>query len=489
MPDKGNYSTGRATFAGSDSDRIGGVYQMDLGMALLLICIMYPMILFVYLFVKMGVTPKKGVYFGVTLTSELAKEQKVKEVSHKYYKEMKRWLLILLLMPLPMFLIPWVSIWTLYFVFWLGMSCVAFFIPFGVANHRLKTWKLERGFVTDVEPVIYTELKQAGAIRRVKWFHFAPQTFLSVVAVVVAVLIHKQLENQLLLLMTGIFGCITFLYWLAAIWMDRQKTMAVSTDSDVNVNYARAKKNLWKNFWVGCSWVHVAYIVVQGYFLLEGSKITLSIWVLAILYTVATLVLLFWMLHKKAGLDKRYEDKIDILRQDTDDYYLWGLIYYNPHDKHSMVESRNGIGTNTNLATPVGKGVVILIVAIALHILILCLSTVVQEFTPIQLQIEGGYVVASHTKEEYRIALYSIKEVQLLTERERPKMICNHGWNTDTLVKGSFRLKEEKKDCEVMGYDYNTLFLRIDTSVGTYFFSGATDEETRQVYEAIRKGR
>lgn len=459
---------------------------MNWTVLIILLCI-YPAILFMYFFVKTGAAPKKGVHFGVTLTSELAKEQKVKEVTESYHKEMKKWLLGIFLMPLPSIFIPWASVWLLYFMLWIGLSIVAFFIPFGVANHRLKSWKLEQGFVTSAEPVIYTELKQAGAIRRVKWFHFAPQAFLSVMAIIAAFLIHKQQDNRLLLLMTGIFGCITFLYWLAAIWMDRQKTMAVSTDSDVNVNYARAKKNLWKNFWVSCSLVHVTYIVVQGYFLLEGSRITLSIWVLAILYTMVTLILLFWMLRKKAGLDKRYEDKMDIRQQDVDAYYLWGLIYYNPHDKHSMVESRNGIGTNTNLATPVGKGVVILIVAMALHILILSFSTVVEEFTPIHLQVIDGYVVAGHTKEEYRIALHSVREAQLLTER--PEMTRNYGWNTDTLVKGSFRLKEEKKDCEVICYDYNTLFLRIDTSVGTYIFSGATDEETRQVYEAIRKGR
>lgn len=455
---------------------------MNWTVLIILLCL-YPAILFVYFFVKMGATPKKGVYFGVTLTSELAKEQKVKAVTESYHKEMKRKLLGILLMPLPAMFIPWASVWALYFLLWVGVSAVAFFIPFAVANHRLKSWKLEQGFVTNAEPVIYTELKQAGAIRRVKWFHFAPQAVLSVVALVGALLIHRQQDNRLLLLMAGIFGGITFLYWLVAVWMDRQKTMAVSTDSDVNVNYARAKKNLWKNFWVCCSWVHVAYIVVQGYFLLKRSNTTLSIWVLAILYTVAVLVLLFWMLHKKAGVDKRYEDKMDILRQDTDDYYLWGLIYYNPHDKHSMVESRNGMGTDTNLATPVGKGVVVLIVALALHVLVLAVSGVVQEFTPIRLQVEEGYVIASHT-DEHRIALHSIKEAQLLTEW--PKMTRNHGWNTDTLVKGSFRLKEEKKDCEVMGYDYSTLFLRIDTSWGTYIFSG-DDAETKQVYEKIIK--
>jgi hypothetical protein len=281
----------------------------------------------------------------------------------------------------------------------------------------------------------------------------------------------------------GTFGCITFLYWLAAVWMDRQKTMAVSTDSDVNVNYARAKKNLWKNFWVCCSHVHMIYMVVQGYFLLERKYITVSFWVLMILYTAATIVLLFWMLRKKACLDKQYESRMNLRPQDMDAYYIWGLIYYNPHDKHSMVEGRNGIGTDTNFATPVGKGVLVLIAALTLHVFILAGSGVVQEFTPIHLQIEDGYVVASHTN-EHRIALHSIKEAQLLTEW--PKMTRNHGWNTDTLVKGSFRLKEEKKDCEVMGYDYSTLFLRIDTSWGTYIFSG-DDAETRQVYEKIIK--
>lgn len=455
---------------------------MNWTVLIILLCI-YPAILFVYFFVKMGATPKKGVHFGVTLSAEQAKEQKVKEVTDSYHKEMKKWLLGILLMPLPMLFIPWASIWAMYLCVWIVASVVVFFIPFGVANHRLKTWKLEQGFVVSKDPVVYTELKQAGAVRRVKWFHFAPQAIISVIAFVAAFLIHQRQGNQLLLLMTGTFSCITFLYWLAAVWMDRQKTMAVSTDSDVNVNYARAKKNLWKDFWVGCSHVHMIYMVVQGYFLLERSHITASFWVLMILYTVATLVLLFWMLHKKAGLDKRHEDKMDIRQQDMDAYYLWGLIYYNPHDKHSMVESRNGIGTDTNLATPVGKGVVVLIAALTLHVFILVGIGVVQEFTPIRLQVEDGYVVASHTN-EHRIALHSIKEAQLLTEW--PKMTRNHGWNTDTLVKGSFRLKEEKKDCEVMGYDYSTLFLRIDTSWGTYIFSG-DDAETRQVYERIVK--
>ena len=454
---------------------------MNWTVLIILLCI-YPAILFVYFFVKMGATPKKGVHFGVTLTSELAKEQKVKEVTDSYHKEMKKWLLGILLMPLPMLFIPWSSIWAMYLCVWIAASVVVFFIPFGVANYRLKTWKLEQGFVVSKDPVVYTELKQAGAVRRVKWFHFAPQAIISVIAFVAAILIHKRQGNQLVLLMTGTFSCITFLYWLAAVWMDRQKTMAVSTDSDVNVNYARAKKNLWKNFWMGCSHVHVMYIVVQGYFLLERSHITISFWVLMILYTVATLVLLFWMLKKKAALDQKYEEKMDIRQQDMDAYYIWGLIYYNPHDKHSMVESRNGMGTDTNLATPVGKGVVVLIVALTIHVFILVGIGVVQEFTPIHLQIEDGYVVASHTN-EHRIALHGIKEAQLLTEW--PKMTRNHGWNTDTLVKGSFRLKEEKKDCEVMGYDYSTLFLRIDTSWGTYIFSG-DDAEIRQVYEEIQ---
>lgn len=454
---------------------------------LIIIFCTYPAVLFMYFFVKTGATPKKGVHFGVTLTSELAKEQKVKEVADCYHKEMKKWLLAILLMPLPTIFIPWTSVWwDLYFCLWVCISIVAFFIPFGVANHRLKAWKLEQGFVTNEDPMIYTEIKLAGAVRRVKWFHFAPQAILSVIAFVAAFLIHKQQDNKLLLLMTGVLGGITFLYWLAAVLMDRQKTLAVSTDSDVNVNYARAKKNIWKNFWVCCSHVHMIYMVVQGYFLFERSHVNISFWVLMILYTVATLVLLFWMLHKKAGLDQKYEEKMDIRQQDMDAYYIWGLIYYNPHDKHSMVECRNGIGTDTNFATPVGKGVLVLIAALTLHVFILVGSGVVQEFTPIHLQIEDGYVVASHTN-EHRIALHSIKEAQLLTEW--PDMTRNHGWNTDTLVKGSFRLKEEKKDCEVMGYDYNTLFLRIDTSWGTFVFSGVDDEETKQVYEVIKKGR
>ena len=78
-----------------------------------------------------------------------------------------------------------------------------------------------------------------------------------------------------------------------------------------------------------------------------------------------------------------------------------------------------------------------------------------------------------------------IKEVELLTEL--PKMSRNHGTSMEEIRKGSYRIKEEGKSCEVFLNPQNTVFIRIETSLETYFISGFDDEETKEVYEMIKK--
>ncbi len=453
---------------------------------LIMVVCLYPFVLIMYALLKNDAAPKKDWYFGVKLTKEQQKTTEVEEVCKTYNKQMRNWFIVLMLIPIPIIFIPWFSVFMSFWLGWMMVSIFVFFIPMGVANTKLKELKIEKGWKETRDIPVYVELKEAGNIRRVKWYHFLPQCLLSVVLLALSMLFCPEEKELIMGILQGSFAGVSFLFWLAAIWMDKQKTQIISSDSDVNINYSRAKKNLWKNLWVTCAWVNVAYMTCMLFALDEDGRFNAVFTVSTIVYIVVTFGLLLWLIRKLSSLDKTYQDKMNLDATEDEDHWIWGLIYFNPKDKHSMVEKRNGgMGVTVNMATPFGKGFVAVMILVLLQIPVLNVWILMLEFTPIQLSVEENKVMAEHLREEYVIPMISIKEAELLTEL--PNMSRNHGTSMEEVRKGSYRIKEEGKSCEVFLNPQNTMFIRIETSLETYYVSGFDDEETREVYEMIKK--
>lgn len=454
-----------------------------LGTGLILMVCVYPFVFIMYFLVKNDGMNKSNGRFGVTLSKEQQKAPEVEQISAEYCKQMKYIFWVLMLTHIPIIFIPWFSIMITFWMIWVIASCFVFFIPFGIANVRLKELKLRKGWKEKQEQPVYVEMKDAGRLRRVKWYHFLPQSILSLGIFAAGMAIYGETNLAVMPILIGSFTGTTLLFGIMAVWMDKQKTQIISMDSDVNVNYGRAKKNLWKNFWVICSWINVVYTVSMFWALDSNGRLSNMFWAGIILYSVITVMLLFWLFKKKNALDIRYQDKMDMALIDNDDNWLWGMIYYNPKDKHSMVEKRVGIGTTINVATPVGKGFMIFIGGMLLLVPILCIWLILTDFTPIHLRIENNQLVAGHLKDDYVILLPGIEEVELLTEL--PKMSRNHGTGMDTLKKGSFRVSEEGS-CQVFLNPQNGVFLKLEAYGKTYYLSGYDDEETMRVYEELK---
>ena len=143
--------------------------------------------------------------------------------------------------------------------------------------------------------------------------------------------------------------------WVAQ-WMDRQKTEVISTQSDVNINYARAKKNIWKDFWLQSSWMTTVYVWVCALTLIFNARFDLAVLAGCVVYTLVVTALLGPAMRKIREVEARYEKERDIIVEGDDDrYWMWGLVYNNPKDKHTMVSQRVGMGTTINVATKAGK--------------------------------------------------------------------------------------------------------------------------------------
>ena len=454
-------------------------------LSIILVVSLYPFIPILYFLLKHeGNNPRKGVYFGVSLDKEQAKISELQHITTEYNRQMKMFLWITLLMSVPMFFVPWVSVNYAYWCIWLLVVCVVFFIPFGIANKKLKELKHLKGWYAGEEDVSLTEIKVAGKIRKLKWYHFLVPTLICIGLLIWTIAFPRDEMGVLPIIMAATFGAVTLMFAAMGILMDKQKTEIISTDSDVNVNYARAVKNIWKNFWILLVWVNTIYTGGMLFSLLWEDGLSVMFWILTALYTMASIGLLIWAVQKKSRLDRTYEDKMDVKLRGDDFHWIWGMFYYNSKDKHIMVNKCVGTGTTINLATAAGKGTAIFLLLTLLCLPISSIALLVDEFTPIHLLIEENRVIAYHVEEDYSILLDDIEETELLTEL--PKIRKNHGTNTDYLLEGNFRIRGEGVSCKVFCNPQNTLFIRLETEDEIYLFSGFDDEETRLVYEAIQ---
>ncbi len=443
----------------------------------------FPFVLFMYAILKNFSAPDKKYIFGVTLNAAMRKDAEVEEITREYKKQMRIWFWIMVIFPALFLWVPHFSILFCIWLLWLSVSCFCFMIPFGIANVKLKELKEKKGWKTGKSKDVVVELKQAGRIRMVCPIQFLPPIFLSLAASVVFIILTKE-QNAGILIAQISLAVITPFFLLAAIWMDRQRTEVLSQDSDVNINYARAKKKCWNFFWLFAAWVHTVYTIAMTRCLQDISTYFTCFVVGSVIYCVLLLAALWRVLKKIEKITADYEKKRDVEPDDDDDNWLYGLIYYNPKDRRSGVEKRQGVGVTTNMARPAGKVLVIFLIVVFLQLPVLGAWLILMDFTPIELSVDGYFIEASQIRREYRIPMLEVDDYTLLTKEELPRLSRESGTSMEDLKKGDYRVPEQGK-CKVFMNPKNDRFLRIEMNGETYYLSGADDEETMAVYEAL----
>lgn len=449
---------------------------------------MYPILFLMYFILRPAGEFKNGYCFAVGMKRDWMEQQEVVEIREGYRREAKRLLIVLALIPFATWVLPGVAIPFTVWMLWMVAVCILPMIPVARANGRLKWWKRAQGFSTAVSSGIYTEMKNAGAVRRVKFLPFLIPMLLSGAAAAGSLVYFGRRSLPAYGVVVVSFALITALCYGVASWMDRQKTQVISSDSDVNVNYTRAKKSLWKNIWLGMAWTNTAYTAVTAVvFVIDRSTVGVLVWV-TLVYTAALVGLLLLHMKKSDRIDAHYEE----MREESyeavadDDAWIGGVIYYNKKDKRTTVTQRIGIGTTTNLATTTGKvfdmiGLVTLLIVIPFC----CIWLLLEEYTPLQLAVKDAALVAEHLGIAYELPLADIEKVTLTEELPRLKKLNGNGM--ENVYEGTFRDGAER--CEVFLNPQNGVFLQIETAEETYYMSAAEDEITMEIYNTIREMR
>ena len=219
-------------------------------------------------------------------------------------------------------------------------------------------------------------------------------------------------------------------------------------------------------------------------FVFDRSTLGLLIWA-TLVYTAAQIGFVLLHMKKNDRIDVCYEEKreepYDAAAED--DAWIGGVIYYNKKDKRTIVSQRIGIGTTTNLATTTGKvldmiGLVMIVVVIPFC----CIWVMLEEFTPLQLAVEGEALVAQHLGTAYELPLTDIEEITLIEELPPLRKLSGNGM--ENIYEGTFRNEGER--CEVFLNPQNGVFLQIETAEETYYMSAAEDAVTKEIYENVR---
>lgn len=453
---------------------------MKMLLQIILLVTMYPAFGFMYLAARSCGKPKNGYCFGASVKQEWLLDEEVGAIRKTYRKQLNRITLVFAFVPLVTFLIPYVSINLTVWCMWLVFYIAAYEIPFIYANRKIRDLKQKRGWNRVVgEEVRYVEIKSAGEVRRVRFLPFLLPIVISVLAAVFCIVRFYDKELMQLAFVILLLAVLTPFFYVMAVCMDRLKVEVISTDSEANLGYARAKKNVWKNLWLSYAWMHTLYTVFSAVVIgTDPIEMQLLLWG-SIVYSIAVIALLYPSLRKLRRVDASYAASRDLPEAEEDDkYWIGGMIYYNKNDRHVLVSMRNGTGTTLNLATPAGIAMEIIGALALLSLPVLCIWVMLLEFTPIHLSVEEQVLKAEHLRVDYAVPLEDIEEISVIAEL--PEWSRTNGTGMADLNKGTFYIRNEGK-CEAFVNPRNTIFLRVEAMGKTYYFSGSDDEETRSV--------
>lgn len=452
-------------------------------MNILLSASLIPTALIVYFVCYFVPLKAEKTLFGVNAGKELRESDAGKKAVKDFKKEMWIILAISLVTIGPVYLLKGDAFPFTYWMVWFFAICIAYNVPFAKQNTKLKLAKSEMKKGVEENTLTYHELK---TVRKMRIYNFIPQIVITLLFAI-PLFVGKFWERDDSYFEVYLMNYISFAVTLGivicmALAMDRMKVVVISTDSDLNQNYARAKKKVWKTVWTALSWEMIAPIVLFGVLAFVPKGYVIYI-ILSAVISVVMLITAIVAFLKVNRIDKSYHNSIDEkVMSDDDKYWIFGMFYYNPKDPSFMVEKRYGMGTTVNIASKAGIASVILTIIILLSIPLFSIALILMERTPFHMSVSDENVVIYQLREEYSIDLENVTDITILYEC--PKASKIRGTGMTKLQNGTWRTKEYGK-VEMFLNPLNNKFLLITVGDDKYILSGFDDEETTEVYEII----
>ena len=412
---------------------------------------------------------KKNIIVGVTFPQEAHDDPEVQLHLRAFKRNLLIVCLALLLIAVFCMISPIKGFASTIWMLWLDLAIFAPFFPYVLCNSNLKRLKEERGW-TDRGVSGIANLSAASI--PVRWL--SPYTFL---LPLVTALIPAVFDRNMLLLY-GIDAFSILLFWFCYRYLYRNKAEMVNDNLLLTEALSRIRRYQWGKCWLLCAWFMVA---LNWFIWFAQSYIWLEL--IGILIITSTLVAAVVRVefHTRRLQETLTADSGSGVYIDEDDKWLWGVLYYDPHDSRTFINSRIGMNSTVNLARPAGKAILGLSTLLLLAMPLMGIWMDRLEDTPVGLDIDDSCVVALHSDIEYRIPLSDIHSVTYL--EELPKIHRIAGTGMESVQKGRYKTPwGTARTC----LDPRTgPYLLIDTENHLYLLGSSDAQETQIVYEHL----
>ncbi len=367
-------------------------------------------------------------------------------------------------------------------------------IPLFKGNSEMKSLKRELG-ITSKKGVSYTDLKSAGAVHSLKLVKIIVPNIIAAVFFLASLLsslgvvnLHGILGGQevyrtnMMTGMSGAFLLVGLMLIPIAVMMDNIRNEVISDDSDINMNYNRAKKKNMADFSVLFTWINTICIIIMMV-VMSICDMDILYMVICGVYMLALMAGLVVFCKRNVAIERRYKKETTI-EIDDDDNWLLGQFYYNPDDKRLNVEKRVGVGTTINIAHPVGKIVGTVSVLLIIYVFIMLIYIGILSKTPMSLRIDNASLICSQMKTDYSIPISDMSEPELRTSSEDLKLHKLNGYDMEPLYKGKFTV-DDQSNCIIFLNLEAEDYIYFSYNGQTYYLSCDTSEETQKIYDEL----
>ena len=446
----------------------------------------YPVLFIMYFIFKHYSKFNDGRIFNCGMTYDHSQSDEIIKIQKSFINQMNLLFFVFLVIPIVTCFIKYDSIVVSFWIVWTMVWIAVAYVPFAIAHGKVIDIKRKNGWTVGEKNVVFVDTSTVGRIRTISIKDFiVPFIICLVSCVYTAVNISNSKYGAVYsIILSGSFTVCTLIMCWVSVVIDKKKSVVISRDSNVNVNYNRASKKIWKDFWM---------IVIYGSSLLTASVcFTVNsamnvpvMFIASIAFTVVVCIMAIAVLSRKNKLNNSYKEYMtnDIVT-DEDSNWIFGLLYYNPLDKHLMVEDKVGIGLTVNMATWLGKASVVLMIGVYALMTWVCGFVIKEEFTPINLHVENNVLICSQTSEKYKLDVNKISEVKVINNL--PDLSKSNGTDMRALLKGNFVTNNHEK-CNVLLNPENKKFIELKYDGKTYYLSDKDDKITEQIYNEIKK--
>jgi hypothetical protein len=434
----------------------------------------------IYVSMKNLTKPKKNLILGVTVPYEERESSALREICKSYISLLNIFTVILGIATTGFFFMKSFSFVFVYFTVLFFAGLILQYVPYFIYHMRLKRLKKEKGWRFGHKGKLLVNTKAAEMPRYMpKWWWFLFPLFMVLLPIPLVKLgVISGLDNGNVY-MSLTFALIIGILALSTQFIKRQRTETIDSDTKKAIELTKIRQNQWSKC---CVWI--AYLTaLLGFAMVIFADNEMVLLVLSILYTAGAVLIAMQTEMKARELQQiisAESGKDDFI--DEDEFWIFGLFYYNPHDVHVMKNERIGTGITMNMAKPAAKISMTASLLALLLLPIICVWTVRLEFTPKRLYIEENKLIAAHLRQEYVINLDTVDSLELI--HELPKSSRVMGVGMDTLYKGDFSTETYGK-CVFFLNPKEEPYIVIKTSNKNYIFGADDGSETESIYRQM----